>query len=134
MLFLRNIHHSVITLLFLFLCSLSVSSQAANKETFKPFVLAEQTNISMADAQEKVAQQIQQSPFTLVAEYSPYDDAHIYVITSDELKSLASEAQYGGFAAPQRISITLVNNQIQIAYTNPVYMQHIGWIFKAIDL
>jgi len=122
---LRNISRSVYILFFLFLNSISLTSQAADKETFKPFAMAEQTNIKMADAKSKIEQQIKQSPFSIVAEYSPYDDAYIYIITSDELKSLASEAEYGGFAAPQRVSLTRIKDQMQIAYTNPVYMQHI---------
>ncbi|MCU7819348.1 MAG: hypothetical protein KZQ57_10905, partial [gamma proteobacterium symbiont of Lucinoma myriamae] len=70
------------------------------------------------------AKQILESPFSIVSEYSPYDQAHIYIISSETLKSLASKSHYGGFAASQRISLTNINDKIQIAYTNPVYMQH----------
>ncbi len=122
MIFLRSISAQIFLLLFLSLISLSL--YAADKEIFKPFVLAQQSNIKMADARAKIEQQIKQSPFTIITEYSPYDDAYIYIITSDELKSLVSQAKYGGFAAPQRVSLTQIDNQLQIAYTNPVYMQH----------
>ena len=133
MFFLRNISHSVLLLTFLFLASISLSSYAADKETFMPFVLVEQSNIKMDAAKEKVDKLIKKSPFTTVAEYSPYKDAYIFIITSDELKSLASESKYGGFAAPQRISLTLINKQMQIAYTNPVFMQH-AYRMKKIDM
>ncbi len=133
MFFWRNISLSVHTLLLLFLSLTSLSLHAADKETFKPFVLAEQSSIKMDEAKAKVAQQIKQSPFAIIAEYSPYDDAYIYIITSDELKSLSSETQYGGFAAPQRISLTRSNKQLQIAYTNPVYMQH-AYRMKNVDM
>ncbi len=137
MFFLQNISRSEHILRFilisLILSLLSISSYAASKETFKPFVLAEQSNLPMVAAQNKVSKQIEESPFSIVAEYSPYDGAYIYIITSDELKSLAAETQYGGFAAPQRISLTLVNGKVQIAYTNPVYMQHI-YRMKKVDM
>ncbi len=133
MFFLRNISHTAHILLFLFFSLISLSLHAADKEIFKPFVLVEQTSIKMDDAKAKVTKLIKQSPFSIIAEYSPYDDAYIYIITSDELKSLASEAQYGGFAAPQRISLTRVNNQIQIAYTNPVFMKH-AYRMKTVDM
>ncbi len=133
MLFSRNISHTVYILLFSFLCLITLSAHAADKETFKPFVLVEQSNISMDEAKSKIDKLIRKSPFSIVTEYSPYDDAYIYVITSDELKSLASETKYGGFAAPQRISLTKSNNQIQISYTNPVYMQY-AYRMKNVDL
>ncbi len=132
MFFSRNISHSV-HILFFFLCLITLSAQAADKETFKPFVLAEQNNMSMDEAKSKMDKLIRQSPFSIIAEYSPYDDAYIYVITSDELKSLAAETKYGGFAAPQRISLTKVNNQVQISFTNPVYMQHV-YRMRNVDL
>lgn len=137
MFFSRNISRSVYTirfvLLFLILSLLSLTAYSASKETFKPFVLAEQSRLPMVAAKNKITKLIEQSPFSIVAEYSPYSDAYIYVITSDELKSLAAETRYGGFAAPQRISLTLIDGQIQIAYTNPVYMQHI-YRMKKVDM
>ena len=133
MFFLRKVSPSVRIFILLFLSLLSLSLYAADKETFKPFVLAEQSNISMDEARTKMDKLIKQSPFSIIAEYSPYDDAYIYVITSDELKSLASEAPYGGFAAPQRVSLTKINGQMQIAYTNPVYMKH-AYRMKNVDM
>ncbi len=133
MFFLRNIPQSIRILILLFLSLASLSLYAADKETFKPFALAEQSNMKMDEAKSKIEKLIRQSPFTIVAEYSPYDDAYIYIITSDELKSLASETEYGGFAAPQRVSLTQVKNQMQIAYTNPVYMKH-AYRMKNIDM
>lgn len=133
MFFLGNISLSAHILLFSLLSLISVSAQAVDKETFKPFVLVEQNNHSMDEAKSKMNKLIRQSPFTIVTEYSPYEDAYIYVITSDELKSLASESDYGGFAAPQRISLTRINKQMQIAYTNPVFMQH-AYRMNSIDL
>ena len=122
--FLPTAQRTLLILCAFLLMSLSLSAQAADKQTFKPFVLAEQVAMSMKDAKDKIRKQIVKSPFSTVAEYEPYKDAHIFIITSDELKSLAAKTRYGGFAAPQRISLTQVGSSIQVAYTNPVFMQH----------
>jgi len=103
---------------------LSTTLQAAEKKTYKPFILADELSISLNDAKSRVKQQIKSSAFDLIAEYSPYEGAVIFIITNDELKKLAAIDTYGGFAAPQRISLTKVDNTVQLAYTNPVYMQY----------
>ncbi len=133
MLFCRNFFHSVHLIAFFLFSLLPLTVQAADQQTFTPFVLAAQLTSSMDEAKVKVTQQISKSSFYIVAEYSPYEGAHIYIITSDELKSLAAQSSYGGFAAPQRISLTQVNKNIQVAYTNPVFMQH-AYRMKNVDL
>lgn len=120
----HNTSHPVKNLLIFLLCFFSVSLYAADKEIFKPFVLAEQSDLTMEAAKVKIQKMIEVSPFSIIAEYSPYDDAYIYIFTSEALKSAAAQSQYGGFAAPQRVSLTRIDGKIQIAYTNPVYMQH----------
>ncbi len=122
-----------ITLSFSTLTLSADDNAADDRVLLKPFVLAEHSKITMDEAKQKMAKLIEPSPFSIVAEYSPYPSTHIYIITSDELKSLASQSPYGGFAAAQRISLTQVANEIQIAYTNPVYMQH-AYRMKGIDM
>ena len=137
MFFCRNffypVKNSLLALFAVMLLGAGFSAQAADKQTFKPFILAEQTALSMKEAKDKVNKQIVKSPFTTVAEHEPYEGAHIFIITSDELKSLAAKSKYGGFAAAQRISLTQVGSSIQIAYTNPVYMKH-AYRMKDVDL
>ena len=60
--------------------------------------------------------------FTIAGEYSPYPDAAVVVVTNDELKSNAAKSEHGGFGAAIRVSITKVKDEVQVAYTNPVYM------------
>ena len=120
----RAPNRALIILFFFLLCLVSFSSTAADKQVFKPFVLAEKSTLSLDKAKAYVKQKIVDSPFSVIAEYTPYQGAHIFIITSDELKKLASKVKYGGFAAAQRISLTNIGSSVQIAYTNPVYMQH----------
>jgi uncharacterized protein (DUF302 family) len=137
MFFSRNAYHPARNYILLLLAVVflggSFSASAADKQTFKPFVLAKESKSDFKKAIEDVKNQIVKSPFSTIAEYVPYDNVHIFIISSDELKSLASKDKYGGFAAPQRISVTQVDNSIQIAYTNPVFMQH-AYRMKNVDL
>lgn len=117
--------------LLYFFMFLSTTVQATDQKKYKPFILADELSSSLNDAKSRLKQQIKASPFELVAEYSPYEDAVIFIISSDELKTQAAKDTYGGYAAPQRISLTRVGNTIQVAYTNPVYMQYAYRMNKA---
>ncbi len=125
----------VIQLVLLILFSVAALSANAAREKFKPFVLSEISHKTMDELKTELKGKIKQSPFSIVAEYSPYKDAYIYIITSDRLKALASESPYGGFAAPQRISLTKTKNEmtdeIQVSYTNPVFMQYAYRMYNA---
>jgi hypothetical protein len=43
-------------------------------------------------------------------------------VTNDELKRNAADSEHGGFGAIQRVAITKVKDEVQVSYTNPVYM------------
>jgi hypothetical protein len=58
----------------------------------------------------------------VVGNYSPYADAQILIVTSDDLKKNAAASENGGFGAIQRVAITKVKDDVQVSYTNPVYM------------
>lgn len=60
--------------------------------------------------------------FTIVGTYTPYPAANILIVTNEELRKNASESEHGGYGAVQRIAITKVKNEIQVSYTNPVYL------------
>jgi hypothetical protein len=45
-------------------------------------------------------------------------------VTSDALKQAAAKSKFGGYAAGQRVAITKVGPEVQVAYTNPTYMAH----------
>lgn len=91
-------------------------------ELLKPFVLAStgagEVSAVVADVKTKLAT----AGFELAGEYSPYDSATILIVTSDALKAAAAKSEFGGYAAGQRISVTKVGDEVQVAYTNPVYM------------
>ncbi len=93
-------------------------------ELLKPFVLASTGTGNVASVVTTVKTKLATAGFELVGEYSPYDSATILIVTSDALKAAAAKSEFGGYAAGQRVSITKVDDEVQIAYTNPVYMTH----------
>jgi hypothetical protein len=57
----------------------------------------------------------------VVGEYTPYNGAHIIVVTSDALRKSAAKSDFGAYGAVERISLTETGKGLQVAYTNPLY-------------
>jgi hypothetical protein len=108
----------------LFAVSLSLLSTAAiaDETLLKPFVLASKGPGTVAEKAAAAKKELTANGFTIAGEYSPYPGADIVVVTSDELKNNAAQSKHGGFGAIQRVAITKVKDEIQVSYTNPVYM------------
>lgn len=99
--------------------------QAAEK--FKPFVLASQGSGDFDAKVRETKDALSAAGFEIIGEYTPYEDtfvdkAHVIIVTNDELKKTAAMSEYGGFAAPWRVAVTKVGDNIQVAYANPVYI------------
>jgi uncharacterized protein (DUF302 family) len=96
-------------------------------EYLKPFVLASRGPGDFDAKVQAVRKALQRAGFQILGEYSPYentfvDKAHVIVVTNRALKKAARMSQYGGFAAPWRIGITKIGDDIQISYPNPEYI------------
>ncbi len=113
-------------LTLLLLVSWTAAVQAA--ERLKPFVLAEKNTGGDFDAKvAEVKDKLTKAGFQLVGEYTPYegthvDKAHVLIITRDDLIKAATATERGAFAAPWRIAITQVGDEIQVSYPNPAYV------------
>ena len=104
------------------LLPMAASVQAA--DVYKPFILASRGPGDMEAKVAEVKEKLAGAGFELVADYVPYDDAHIIVFTNDAIKSVAAKTTYGGYAAAQRAAVTKVGNELQVAYVNPVYISY----------
>ena len=109
------------------------AGHASAAERLKPFELASTaTNGNLVQIQTQVEQELTANGFTIVGSYAPYTDmtfpggqvvsAEVIGVTNAALKQAASQTEFGGYAAVQRVTLTKVNNQVQVSYTNPVYM------------
>ena len=102
---------------------LSLATMAVNAAgEMKPFVLASMAPGAIADNVTEVKKSLTGNGFEVVGEYSPYETAHIIIVTNDALKKAAASHERGGYVAGQRIAITNVGDQVQVTYTNPAYM------------
>jgi len=96
---------------------------AAHAETkLKPFILAYTTTGDMATVVKQVEKKLTDGGFQVVGSYVPYPSATVIAVTNAAEKAAAARTKFGAYGAAQRVSVTNVNGQLQVAYTNPVYM------------
>lgn len=107
--------------LFLFIC-LSWSHWVSAAEPIKPFILGSITSGELAQKVAESKQVLEKAGFKVVGEYVPYDSVHIIIVTNDDLLKAAATHERAGYVAAQRVSFTLLNGKVQVAYTNPAYM------------
>jgi hypothetical protein len=115
----KQIFKSILMSAALLLC---ITNAVADEVYLKPFVLASKGTGTVAEKTEQSKAALTAGGFTVVGNYSPYPDADILIVTNDELKTNAAASERGGFGAVQRVAITKVNDEVQVSYTNPVYM------------
>ena len=99
-----------------------VSNAMAEDVNLKPFVLASKGAGTVAEKTEQAKASLTAAGFSVIGNYSPYPDANILIVTNDALKKNAADSEHGGFGAVQRVAVTKVKDEVQVSYTNPVYM------------
>ncbi|MDP1636449.1 MAG: hypothetical protein Q8L69_17420 [Gallionellaceae bacterium] len=104
---------------------LFVGAVQADDVKLKPFVLGSKSEGTVTEKSAQVKTALTAAGFSVVGEYAPYENANIIVVTSDELKNNAAASESGGYGAVQRVSVTAVDKEVQVSYTNPVYMSHV---------
>jgi hypothetical protein len=97
----------------------AMAAQAADE--MLPFALASNDAGKIADKLDATKTALTNNGFTIAGEYTPFEGAHIIVVTNDELKAAAATPR-GGYVAAQRVSLTEMGGKVQVSYTNPGYM------------
>lgn len=113
--------HVILSVLLL----LGIGNVMADDEKLRPFVLGSKGAGTLEEKTGQAKTALIAGGFTVVGEYSPYPDANILIVTNDDLKMNAADSEHGGFGAVQRVSITKANDEIQVSYTNPIYMSNV---------
>jgi hypothetical protein len=111
-----------IVLISLFALFASVQAQAA--DTYQPFVLASVNETGLDEQTTATITALEGAGFTVAGKYMPLDTAVVIVVTSDELLNIAAASARGGYAAGQRVSVTERNGKTEVAFINPLYIQH----------
>ena len=103
----------------------AMSAPRAEEVRLKPYLLAEQSPCTPETFEAKVVtvrEALQSAGFEIAGETTPYDGAHVFVVTNDALKRNAAASPTGGFGAAQRVAVTRVGDQVQVSSTNPAWM------------
>ncbi len=105
---------------------LCIAAGAQAKDAIlKPFVLAATSAGTVAEKSAQVKSALTAAGFTVVGEYAPFPTANIIIVTNDALKQNAAASEFGGYGAVQRVSVTAAGKDVQVSYTNPVYMSYV---------
>ncbi len=99
-----------------------LGSARAEEALLKPFVLASRGPGTVTEKAAAAKTALTAQGFSIAGEYTPYPDATVIVTTNDDLRNNAARSELGGFGAAVRVSVTKVKDEVQVAYTNPVYM------------
>jgi hypothetical protein len=102
--------------------ALSATLAFAQDAVLKPFVLAAKGPGDVAQKVEATKAALTTAGFTVAGSYSPYPGATVIAVTNDELRSTAAKSEHGGFGAAMRVSVTKVKDDVQVSYTNPLYL------------
>jgi len=94
----------------------------AKSDLMKPFFLASKSAGAMGATVAATTAKLQAAGFEIAGSYSPYKSATIIIVTNDALKAAAAKTEFGAYGVVQRVSVTDVNGEIQVSYTNPTYM------------
>jgi hypothetical protein len=111
-------------ILAVLLTSLMLCTAALAETTFKPFVLASTGDAGLAQQTDATVAALEQAGFTVAGRYSPVADANVIVVTNPELQAAAASSARGGYGAGQRISVTQRDGRTEVAFVNPLYIEH----------
>ena len=109
------------TLIAIFAVVLSAGSALAN-DVLMPFVFAGNQSGDVASVATDVKSKLKGAGFEIVGEYSPYAGANIIIVTSEAQKAHAAKSEFGAYGAISRVAITQNGDNVEVSYTNPVYM------------
>ncbi len=111
------------TLAALLLALLALPAAAADG-ALKPFVLASRGPGDAAAATTALRAKLEAAGFQVVGAYDPYPGATVVAFTDGFLKAAAAAAPGASYGAVLRASVTKVGDEVQVAYSNPAYLQH----------
>lgn len=111
-----------IAIAFLSALVLSTTSWAEETKFYRPYVLAKNEAGTLSATIDSTRSALTGGGFTVLGEYSPYEGAHVLVVTSDALKSIAAQSEHGGYGSVLRVGLTQAGDNVQVSYTNPTYM------------
>ncbi len=96
----------------------------AQAETLRPFVFAGTRHGDLETVVAQAKAKLNKAGFEIVGGYAPDANSYVIVVTNEQLKRPVRKAPRAAYGAVVRVGLSKVGDQVQIAYTNPVYFQH----------
>lgn len=109
---------------WLLVATLLAAGARADDQIYRPFVLASEAPGTLEARTEETREALEAAGFRLVGSYSPVPDTQLLVVTNDALLEAAAASGRGGYAAGQRVSVTRVEDGVEVAFVNPLYLQY----------
>jgi hypothetical protein len=116
--------YSIKFLLALLAVLASAPIVAEDEAAFRPFVLASVSEAGLEQQAAATTAALEGAGFTVAGQYAPLDNARVIVVTSPELQAVAASGERGGYGAAQRIGLTEREGKTEVAFVNPLYLQH----------
>jgi len=115
---------TLISLSLLMTAVLFTATVAAEDTIYRPFVVASSGLGTLDEKTTSTRRALEDAGFEVYGQYSPVEGTNIVVVTNDELKNIAAMSDKGGYGAGQRVSITEVDDTVEVAFVNPLYIQY----------
>ncbi len=106
------------------IAGLTGPAQASHNDDhlMKPFILASKASGDIKAVVADVTEKLKGAGFEIAGTYSPFPEAMVIAVTNAALRAAVAKSDFGGYGAAQRVSVTKVKSEIQVAYTYPTYM------------
>ena len=111
-------------LLLLLAVLAAAPGMAQDAAGFRPFVLASVSETGLEQQAATTTAALEGAGFTVAGHYAPLDNTRVIVVTSPELQAVAARGERGGYGAAQRIGLTEREGKTEVAFVNPLYIQH----------
>ncbi|HEX9171860.1 MAG TPA: hypothetical protein VF861_04290, partial [Telluria sp.] len=106
------------------LAFLATAAMAQEAAVYRPFVLASVSESGLEQQAALTTAALEAAGFTVAGQYAPLDNTRVIVVTSPELQAVAASSERGGYGAAQRISLSERDGKTEVAFVNPLYIQH----------
>lgn len=104
-------------------CCLGFAGSARAAEVlYRPYILARQEPGVLEEKVGAIRRALEASGLQIAGEYAFSETAQVFVVTNDDLKTAATRGTFGGYGAALRVAVTKVGDQVQVSYTNPLWM------------
>ena len=112
--------------LLLVVSSLLVMVQPSQAEKSQPgmmpYMLLAQAPGKIEQVIPRLRVRLQNANFRILSEHAPFENAHIFSITSDRLIQTAAKSRYGALGAVLKVGVAQLDQEVQVMANDPEYI------------